>query len=158
MGFKLWIIGFFCFMKNYFLKTTYLTLSCLFTIKKLKLINKKYFIIKVKFNLIFIIFFYFGRNTLSRSCKKFKNIMLFVDYIKFNPQYFDWCIFCFESFDLILFLILSFRILFDFIFILNLIFILLTAICLSLIFFLIEFFLSIIFGSYSFYCYLFYLE
>jgi hypothetical protein len=136
MGFKLWIIGFFCFMKNeFFLKTTYLTLSCLFTIKKLKLINKKYFIIKVKFNLIFRIFFYFERNTLSRSCKKIKNIMLFVDYIKFNPQYFDWCIFCFESFDLIWFSILSFRILFYLIFILTLIFILLTVFVCLLYFF-----------------------
>jgi hypothetical protein len=135
MGFKLWIIGFFCFMKNDFLKTTYLTLSCLFTIKKLKLINKKYFIIKVKFNLIFRIFFYFERNTLSRSCKKIKNIMLFVDYIKFNPQYFDWCIFCFESFDLIWFSILSFRILFYLIFILTLIFILLTVFVCLLYFF-----------------------
>jgi hypothetical protein len=34
-------------------------------------------------------FFYFGRKTLSESCEKFKNIILFADYIKFGPQTFD---------------------------------------------------------------------
>jgi hypothetical protein len=33
--------------------------------------------------------FYFGRKTLSRSCEKFRNIILFVDYVKFGPQTFD---------------------------------------------------------------------
>jgi len=31
----------------------------------------------------------FGRKTLSESCEKFKNIILFADYIKFDPQTFD---------------------------------------------------------------------
>jgi hypothetical protein len=31
----------------------------------------------------------FGRKTLSESCEKFKNIILFADYIKFGPQTFD---------------------------------------------------------------------
>jgi hypothetical protein len=31
----------------------------------------------------------FGRKTLSESCEKFRNIILFVDYIKFDPQTFD---------------------------------------------------------------------
>jgi len=31
----------------------------------------------------------FGRKTLSGSCEKFKNIILFADYIKFDPQTFD---------------------------------------------------------------------
>ena len=31
----------------------------------------------------------FRRKTLSGSCEKFKNIILFVDYIKFGPQTFD---------------------------------------------------------------------
>jgi len=31
----------------------------------------------------------FGRKTLFRSCEKFKNIILFADYIKFGPQTFD---------------------------------------------------------------------
>jgi len=53
-----------------------------------------------KFDLIFrkIFSFYFGRKTLSISCKKFKNILLFVDYIKFDHQSFDCYIFCFEFF------------------------------------------------------------
>jgi hypothetical protein len=31
----------------------------------------------------------FGRKTLSGSCEKFKNVILFADYIKFDPQTFD---------------------------------------------------------------------
>jgi len=40
----------------------------------------------------------FGRKTLSGSCEKFRNIILFVDYIKFDPQTFGFYIyiFCFE--------------------------------------------------------------
>jgi hypothetical protein len=33
--------------------------------------------------------FYFEWKTLSGSCEKFKNVILFVDYIKFGPQTFD---------------------------------------------------------------------
>jgi hypothetical protein len=35
------------------------------------------------------IFLLFWRETLSGSCKKFRNIILFADYIKFDPQTFD---------------------------------------------------------------------
>jgi hypothetical protein len=31
----------------------------------------------------------FGRKTLSESCEKFRNVILFADYIKFGPQTFD---------------------------------------------------------------------
>ena len=31
----------------------------------------------------------FGRKTLSGSCEKFRNVILFVDYIKFGSQTFD---------------------------------------------------------------------
>jgi hypothetical protein len=43
---------------------------------------------KDKFSLIFRKknFFYFEQNTLSKNYKKLKNIMLFVDYIKFDFQ------------------------------------------------------------------------
>jgi hypothetical protein len=53
-----------------------------------KLVNGKYFSIKEKFGLISrkMFSFYFGRKTLSRSSEKFKNIILFADYIKFGPQ------------------------------------------------------------------------
>jgi hypothetical protein len=56
-----------------------------------KLVNKKYFSVKEKFGLIFrkVFPFYFERKTLFRSCEKFRNIILFVDYIKFDPQTFD---------------------------------------------------------------------
>jgi hypothetical protein len=65
-----------------------------------KLVNGKHFSVKEKFGLISrkVFSFYFGRKTLSRSCEKFRNVMLFADYIKFGPQTFDCYIFCFESF------------------------------------------------------------
>jgi hypothetical protein len=46
--------------------------------------------------------FYFGRKTLSKSCEKLRNIILFTDYNKFGPQIFNCDIFCFEYFFLIL--------------------------------------------------------
>jgi hypothetical protein len=63
-----------------------------------KLINKKYFSIngkhfsvKEKFSLVSrkVFSFYFGRKTLSVSCKKIRNVILFADYIKFDPQTFN---------------------------------------------------------------------
>jgi hypothetical protein len=40
----------------------------------------------------------FGRKTLSGSCEKFRNVILFIDYIKFGPQTFNCYIYiyCFE--------------------------------------------------------------
>jgi hypothetical protein len=79
-----------------------------------KLANKKHFSVKQKFGLVFkkVFSFYFGQKTLPRSYEKFRNVMLFIDYIKFGPQTFDCYIFYFEfffqfyplKFDLILFL------------------------------------------------------
>jgi hypothetical protein len=56
-----------------------------------KLVNKKHFSVKEKFGLVSrkIFFFYFGQKTLSRSCEKFRNIILFAAYIKFGHQTFD---------------------------------------------------------------------
>jgi hypothetical protein len=56
-----------------------------------KLVNEKHFSAKEKFDLVFIkIFsFYFERKTLFESCEKFRNVILFADYIKFDPQTFD---------------------------------------------------------------------
>ena len=80
-------------------------LSCVcFPLKKL--VNRKYFpvsgkhiTVKEKFGLVSrkVFSFYFGRKTLSGSCEKFRNVILFVDYIKFGPQTFD-CLYilCFE--------------------------------------------------------------
>jgi hypothetical protein len=31
----------------------------------------------------------YGQKTLSGSCEKFRNVILFADYIKFGPQTFD---------------------------------------------------------------------
>jgi hypothetical protein len=60
-----------------------------------KLVNGKHFPVKEKFGLIFrkMFFLYFGRKTLSGSYEKFRNIILFADYIKFDPQTFDWYIY-----------------------------------------------------------------
>jgi len=56
-----------------------------------KLVNRKHFPVKRKLGLFSkkVFFFYFGRKTLSRSCKKFRNVILFTDYIKFGHQTFD---------------------------------------------------------------------
>jgi hypothetical protein len=56
-----------------------------------KLFNGKHFPVKEKFGLISrkVFSFYFERKTLFRSCEKFRNIILFADYIKFGPQTFN---------------------------------------------------------------------
>jgi hypothetical protein len=72
-------------------------------------INEKYFPVKEKFDLVSrkMFSFYFGQETLSGNCEKFKNIILFADYIKFGPQTFN----CYIYFVLnICFSILSLRI------------------------------------------------
>jgi hypothetical protein len=73
-----------------------------------KLVNVKDFPVKEKFGLVSrkVFSFYFGRKTLSGSCEKFRNIILFADYIKFGPQIFD----CYIYFVLIFFSISSLRI------------------------------------------------
>jgi len=56
-----------------------------------KLVNGKHFPVKEKFGLVSkkVLSFYFGWKTLSGSCEKFRNIILFADYIKFGPQTLD---------------------------------------------------------------------
>ena len=85
-----------CFMKISYLEIILQTFRFLFTIRKVD--QQKIFSNKKKISLIYmkVFSFYFGRKTLSRSCEKFKNILLFVDYIKFDIQFFDYYIFCFE--------------------------------------------------------------
>jgi len=55
------------------------------------LVNEKHFPVKEKFGLVSkkVFAFYFGRKTLSKSCEKFRNVILFTDYIKFIHQTFD---------------------------------------------------------------------
>jgi hypothetical protein len=59
-----------------------------------KLVNGKHFTVKWKFGLnskkVFSI--YFKRKIFSGSCEKFRNLILFADYIKFDLQTFDWYI------------------------------------------------------------------
>jgi hypothetical protein len=106
-----------------------------------KLVNGKHFPVKRKSGLVFRKMFslYFGRKTLSRSCEKIKNIILFANYNKFGPQTFDCYIFCFEFF--FQFHPLEFDLIwFDLIFILTLVLIFMIVICFSLIIFLIKIF------------------
>jgi len=65
-------------------------LSCVYLSLE-KLVNGKHFLVEEKFGLVSrkVFSFYFGRKTLSGSCEKFRNIILFVDYVKFGPQTFD---------------------------------------------------------------------
>jgi len=85
-------------------KIIFQILLYLFIIKKLinikySTVNKKYFSIKEKFGLVFrkTFSFYFKRKTLSEIFKKFRNVILFADYIKFGPQIFLFLYkFCFE--------------------------------------------------------------
>jgi len=122
-------------MEISYLEIIFQTFRFLFTIRKVD--QQKIFSNKKKISLIYmkVFSFYFGRKTLSRSCEKFKNILLFVDYIKFDIQFFYYYIFCFEFLS-----ISSLRIWFNLIFISILVFILLIVICFSLILFLIEIF------------------
>jgi len=73
-----------------FLESYFLNFFCVYLLLK-KFVNKKHFPIKEKFGLISkkMFSFYFGRKTLSGSCEKFRNVILFADYIKFDPQTFD---------------------------------------------------------------------
>jgi hypothetical protein len=59
--------------------------------KKYFLVNEKHYPVKENFGLVFwkVFSFYFGRKTLSGSCEKFRNVILFSDYIKFGHQTFD---------------------------------------------------------------------
>jgi hypothetical protein len=64
--------------------------SCVYLLLE-KLVNGKHF--PVKGNLVWFSGKCFpekcGRKTLSGSCEKFRNVILFADYIKFSPQIFD---------------------------------------------------------------------
>jgi uncharacterized protein YlzI (FlbEa/FlbD family) len=56
-----------------------------------KLVNGKHFPVKEKFGLVSrkVFSFYFERKTLFENYEKFRNIILFADYIKFDSQTFD---------------------------------------------------------------------
>jgi hypothetical protein len=56
-----------------------------------KLVNEKHFPVKGKFGLVFrkVFSWKIWAETLSGSCEKFRNVILFADYIKFGPQTFD---------------------------------------------------------------------
>jgi hypothetical protein len=88
----------FCLWKVVFLEIIFKII--LFFILLEKLVNEKYFSVKKKFNVIFKkkFFFYFREKYFLEVVKKIKNIMLFIDYIKFNIQTFNCYIFYFSFF------------------------------------------------------------
>jgi hypothetical protein len=127
-----------------------------------KLIRWKHFLVKTKFDLVFrkIFSFYFGRKILFQKLwKNKKNILLFIDYIKFSPPSFN----CYIYFLIIIFLffssISSLRIWFNLIFISiwSLFFLFLFLFLFSYPFFNWSF-LCIRFDPHFFYCYLFNLK
>jgi hypothetical protein len=71
-----------------------------------------------------------------KSYKKFRNMLLFVDYIKFSHQSLDCYIFCFQSFLFFQLNLLEFDIIYFFIS--TLIFIFFIVICFYIILFLVE--------------------
>ena len=78
-------------------------------------VNRKYFSVKGKFDMVSrkVFSFYFGRKTFFGSCEKFRNVILFADYIKFGPQTFNCYIYIYIYIYIILnicFSILSIRI------------------------------------------------
>jgi hypothetical protein len=78
------------------------------------------------------LWFYLRWKTLFTNCEKFKNIILFIDYIKFYPQTFHYYIYIYiYSFEYLFFNFLSYNLLF----ILILVFIFIIVICFSLILF-----------------------
>jgi len=76
-------------MKFIFLKFIFKIFYVYLSLKKL--VNKKHFPVKKNLASFSGKFFSgkFGRKTFSGSCEKFRNVILFADYIKFNPQTFD---------------------------------------------------------------------
>ena len=78
-------LGYVCH-EIYFFKKLFFKFFCVCLLLK-KLVNEKYFSIKEKFSLVSrkVFSFYFGRETLFERCEKFRNIILFTDYIKFGP-------------------------------------------------------------------------
>jgi hypothetical protein len=104
-----------CFPESGFWETTFRKLfsklSCI-CLSLEKLVNEKHFPVKRKFGLVSrkIFFFYFGRKTLFRNSEKFRNVILFADYIKFGSQTFD----CYIYFVLNFFSISSIRIYINF--------------------------------------------
>jgi len=81
--------GFVCLTESGFLESTFQT-SCV-CLSLEKLVNGKHFPVKGKFGLVSrkSIFLLFWEENTSESSEKFRNIILFADYIKFGPHTFD---------------------------------------------------------------------
>jgi hypothetical protein len=81
------------FLKKLIFEKLFFKFLCVYLSLK-KFINKKHFPVnekhfpdKEKFGLVFrkVCSFYFRWKTLSGNCEKFRNVILFADYIKFDP-------------------------------------------------------------------------
>jgi hypothetical protein len=82
-----------CFWKMIFKKLFFKFFCVCFPLEKL--VNGKYFLVKGKFGLVSrkVFSFYFGWKTLSENCKKFRNVILFSDYITFGSQTYNYYIY-----------------------------------------------------------------
>ena len=77
-------------LEEWFSRNHFLNFSCV-CLPLEKLVNKKHFPVKEKFGLVSmkVFFWKFRLKTLFGSCEKFRNVILFTDYINFDPQTFD---------------------------------------------------------------------
>jgi len=86
-------LGSICFPENDFRETTFLYLFAVRKVGQRKTLSGQRKTLssqkKIWFGFQESVFFYLGRKTLSGNCEKFRNVILFVNYIKFGPQTFD---------------------------------------------------------------------
>ena len=86
-------LGSVCFPESDFRETTFLRLFAIRKVGQRKTLSRQRKTLssqrKIWLGFQESVFFYFGRKTLSGSCEKFRNVILFADYIKFGLQTFD---------------------------------------------------------------------
>ena len=95
------LLGCVCFSKTGFRKITFQTFLCL---TENTFQSKKFFFLVSRK----VFSFYFGWKTLSGSCEKFRNVILFTDYIKFGPHSFNYYLFYFLDLIFIILIIIYF--------------------------------------------------
>jgi hypothetical protein len=86
-------LGSVCFPESDFRETTFLRLFAIGKVGQRKTLSRQRKTLssqrKIWLGFQESVFFYFGRKTLFGSCEKFRNVILFVNYIKFGSQTFD---------------------------------------------------------------------
>jgi len=77
------------FLKSSFQEIIFQTFMCLFIIRKVGQRKTLFSQRKIWLSFQESVFLLFGWKTFSGSCEKIKNVILFANYIKFDPQTFD---------------------------------------------------------------------